>query len=286
MPSREAFATASDKGATLALADELGVPRPQTFEPSSVEELLELLREQPAEELVLKPRSGSGSSGLIYGTDIRSTSIRGHWERHGPLLLQERIPRDGTAYGVSLLFDRDAGLRAEFTHRRLREYPVSGGPSTQRVSATHGELRAHSVRLLEALEWSGVAMVEWKLHPVGDRPMLLEINPRFWGSLALAVRAGVDFPTLYADLALGRPVPATPPTYPDGVLSRWMIPGDILRYATSPAAEREQLREFVRGSIRDAEEWDRHDLRGSIACALCPALLLADPRYWRYLRSR
>jgi predicted ATP-grasp superfamily ATP-dependent carboligase len=284
LPPADSFALARDKARTFALAQQLGIPAPRTYTPASVGELAELVKANPIEEFVLKPRTSSGSAGIVYGSDIATTSLEQHWELHGPLLLQERIPRGGVAYGVSMLFDRSSRERAAFAHRRLREYPVSGGPSTQRVSAELDELHSYSQRLLAAADWAGVAMVEWKVHPDGDRPMLLEINPRFWGSLALAVRAGVDFPTLYADAALGRPLPPELPAYPAGVVARWMLPGDILRYLTSPADQREPIREFLRGSLRDAEEWDAHDLRGSIACGLCQALLAANPKYWRYLR--
>ncbi len=284
LPPADSFALARDKASTFSLAQQLGIPAPRTYAPASVGELADLITANPMEEFVVKPRTGSGSSGVVYGSDIRAISLENHWELHGPLLLQERIPRDGVAYGVSLLFDRAGRERAAFSHRRLREYPVSGGPSTQRISTELGELHTYSQRLLSALDWSGVAMVEWKVHPEGARPMLLEINPRFWGSLALAVRAGVDFPTLYADAALDRPLPSALPAYRAGIVSRWMLPGDILRYATSPADQRESVREFLRGSLRDAEEYDVRDIRGSIACGVCQALLATNPKYWRYVR--
>lgn len=46
-------------------------------------------------------------------------------------------------------------------------------------------------------------MVEWKVDLRDGRPKLMEINPRFWGSLELAVRSGVNFPSLYADADRG-----------------------------------------------------------------------------------
>ena len=284
LPPDASFALARDKARTFALAEELGIPAPRTYAPASVGELNELVSANPIEDFVVKPRTGSGSSGVLYGSDIRARSLEKHWELHGPLLLQERIPRDGVAYGVSMLFDRAGRERAAFAHRRLREYPLSGGPSTQRVSVELGELHSYSQQLLSSLDWVGVAMVEWKVHPQGDRPMLIEINPRFWGSLALAVRAGVDFPTLYADAALDRPLPPAQPAYRAGIVARWMLPGDILRYATSPADQREPIREFLRGSLRDSEEFDARDIRGSIASGLCQALLAANPKYWKYVR--
>ena len=54
----------------------------------------------------------------------------------------------------------------------------------------------------------------------GRTPYLMEVNGRFWGSLQLAVDAGVDFPRLLADAALGKEVePVT--RYEVGVRTRW-----------------------------------------------------------------
>ncbi|MCU0228444.1 MAG: ATP-grasp domain-containing protein [Bryobacterales bacterium] len=284
LPTESSFAVARDKARTFEIAQQLGIPCPRTFAPASVEELARLIAAHPAENFVIKPRTGSGSSGIVYGAAIRDTPLDEHWSAHGPLLLQERIPADGEARGVSMLFDHDSQPRASFAHRRLRQYPVSGGPSTQRDSVPLDELHDFSQRLLSALGWRGVAMVEWKIHPVTRRPLLLEINPRFWGSLALAVRAGVDFPTLYADAALGRPLPATLPAYRSGVVCRWLLPGDILRYLSEASGQRESLGRFLRGTLKDSEEFDGNDWRGSLACGLCPALLALNPKYWRYLR--
>jgi hypothetical protein len=56
---------------------------------------------------------------------------------------------------------------------------------------------------LAALEWTGLAMVEFKVGE--DGPKLMEINGRVWGSLPLAVKSGVDFPARMAELYLAGP---------------------------------------------------------------------------------
>jgi predicted ATP-grasp superfamily ATP-dependent carboligase len=82
-----------------------------------------------------------------------------------------------------------------------------------------------SKALLRCFAWEGVAMVEYKLDAATGTPYLMEINGRFWGSLQLAVDAGVDFPRLLVEHALGRPVaPVT--RYRMGVRSRWWW-GDV-----------------------------------------------------------
>jgi predicted ATP-grasp superfamily ATP-dependent carboligase len=287
LPSATAFATANDKAATSRLAVQLKVSCPVTLYPGSPAELIEMAQARPQVRWMAKPLRGKGSVGVLYEAALTAKAVGEHWKSHGPLLLQQRIPAEGQAVGVSLLYDRDGRCRAVFCHRRLRQYPVTGGPSTSRVSVAHEEVAGvveQSRRLLEALGWRGVAMVEWKQDPATGEFMLIEINPRFWGSLELAVRSGVDFATLYARAAAGLGLPEAWPVYRNGVICRWMIPGELLRYAGESSAQREPIGAFLRGSLRNSEEVARDDLRGSIACFVCPALAAFNPRYWRYLR--
>jgi len=179
--------------------------------------------------------------------------------------------------------DQDGDCVAYFGHERIRQYPVSGGPSTDRKSIFAPHLVDLSIKLLTALSWRGVAMVEWKEDPTDGTPKLMEINPRFWGSLELAVRSGVDFPYLYTQAVLGQ-ASKTPPSYEEGVRCRWLIPGDILRYLSEEKQNREEVMSFIRGLPSEAEEWDKEDIRGSLACGICPALLALNPYYWKYLK--
>jgi predicted ATP-grasp superfamily ATP-dependent carboligase len=107
---------------------------------------------------------------------------------------------------VELLLSDGQPLVA-FQHRRLHEVPFTGGASSLRESvALDPILYEHAVRLMARLRWTGLAMVEFKC--TADGPRLLEVNGRVWGSLPLAVRAGVDFPARYVDLLLDGPSPA------------------------------------------------------------------------------
>ena len=138
-------------------------------------------------------------------------------------LVQERI----LGFGMGLfLLAAEGRILASFAHRRRREKPPAGGVSVLSESiALPAELVDPANRLLLAMQWTGVCMLEFK---VGDRdrvPRLMELNPRFWGSLALPLYAGVDFPWLLYQLASGsRPNPPAP--YRIGVKSRWEL-GDL-----------------------------------------------------------
>ncbi len=125
---------------------------------------------------------------------------------HVPIA-QEYVPGDDEG-GFFALYD-DGEAVASFQHRRVRSYKYTGGASVYRESAYDERLDADGRALLAELDWHGPAMVEVKHDPRDGTPKLMEINPRFWGSLALPVRAGVDFPYLYYRLATGgveRPV--------------------------------------------------------------------------------
>jgi predicted ATP-grasp superfamily ATP-dependent carboligase len=218
----------------------------------------------------------------VYGEKRPETEWEAHWRRFGPMLIQERVPAQGRGQGVSVLMDSSGECVAAFAHERLQQYPNSGGPSTDRRSIHAPALVEKSLQLLKRLEWRGIAMVEWKVDPRDNQPKLMEINPRFWGSLELAVRSGVDFPVLYARAALGeKSVPVT--SYAAGVRCRWIVPGEILRYLTQANGAREGILGFLRGLPSTAEEWDARDLTGTLATLVCTAAKALNPRYWKYV---
>jgi hypothetical protein len=117
--------------------------------------------------------------------------------RHIPLI-QEVIP--GDEYGFFALMNEGEYI-SKFQHKRLRSINYTGGASTFRKSVQSERLEALATRLLEPLEWTGPVMVEFKKDSRDGTFKLMEINPRFWGSLPLAVSSGVDFPFNYYQLA-------------------------------------------------------------------------------------
>jgi len=219
------FLRASDKQLVLTLAMELGIAVPRQWSiPPGGEPPSGISRDQFP--IVVKPaRSVMGEDGHRLKGNVAFAdspeALRGMLSAHaGAVLLQERI--EGPGLGVFLL--RWGGqVLASFAHRRIREKPPSGGVSVCCESvALPPALLKRSTALLEALDWNGVAMVEYKHDSHSGRDCLMEINPRFWGSLQLAIDAGVDFPWLLLQAALGRSV--TPVHHwRVGLRSRWIL---------------------------------------------------------------
>lgn len=250
-PPIEAFLDAADKARTVAVARRAGVPAPRTLLPETPDSARRALVEVGT-PCVIKARRGSGGRGTVLVQD--AAGLDEYLAAHGPdpmPLVQELVPHGG-AYGVCALYDGEGRCRASVTHRRVREYPVSGGPSTLAETVSHPELEALAHRLLEALGWRGVAMVEFQIDARDGSPRLMEVNPRFWGSLPLAIAAGVDFPQLLCRLAVGDEVAAPKPRL--GVRGRWLVPGDILHFLANP--ERFHLEpSFFRFFDRDTHDF-------------------------------
>jgi protein-tyrosine-phosphatase len=168
------------------------------------------------------------------------------------MMLQEYAR--GAGVGVEMLFDHGR-MAAWFAHRRLHEWPLSGGASTYRESfEPPAAMLENSRRMLEELGWHGAAMVEFKLAENG-RFWLMEINPRLWGSLALSIDAGVDFPWLLWRLAHGE-TPAESPAFRRGYRTRSALL-DLNWTLANLRADRSNPLVMARPRLRSALEWLR-----------------------------
>jgi len=234
IPSIEKLQFANRKDEILKLAEDKGIPIPKTWYIDHIAQINDLKDSLPY-PVVIKPRKSAGAVGVSYPKDS-DEFIKQYLTIHQRFpypLIQELIPSRGSGYGASFLMGENGEVKASFVHKRLREYPVTGGASTLRESVRHDDVRDMAHTLLKALDWFGVAMVEFKMDPRDGIPKLMEINPRFWGSLSLAVAAGVNFPYLLYKMSRGenfKPVEH----YQIGKKCRWLLPGDILHFIFNP----------------------------------------------------
>ncbi len=270
LPDDAALDAALDKQATWDLARALGVPVPA----STV-----IPRGGPVPEcdrypVVLK----STRSRVLLGDELvrleaqiartpeQRMDVLARWLPHVSVQQQEFV--GGRGFGIELLFDRGRPAWS-FAHERIHEAPLTGGGSTYRRSIEPpGRALEMALALLRALRWHGVAMVEFRGDPSASFH-LMEINPRLWGSLALAIDCGVDFPWGLALLARGEALPPQP-RYRVGYCSRdlWR---DALWHAENLRADRADpllltrppmraLAELARPLLR-RESWDGFDWR-------------------------
>ncbi|MBA3777957.1 MAG: ATP-grasp domain-containing protein [Chloroflexi bacterium] len=226
LPEPHLLSLAHDKQVTLELANQLGVPTPRTELVRNAREAIKYVRKERRWPIVLKPqtsrvyRDGRSIDFLTVTYANSERQLRremARFEGRCNVLLQEYYRGEG--HGVELLLQDGAPLAA-FQHRRIREVPLTGGASSFRESVPlDPELESYALSMLGTVSWTGLAMVEFRLGDEG--PKLMEINGRVWGSLPLAVKCGVDFPLLAAELhTWGAVRSAAAPTYAVGKQSR------------------------------------------------------------------
>jgi predicted ATP-grasp superfamily ATP-dependent carboligase len=126
------------------------------------------------------------------------------------IIVQENLT--GRGVGISSIRWDKPEMIHHFGHKRVREYPISGGASTSREpwDCDDHPLTRSLTEILNRLDWHGVVMFEFKeiVTSQGQESYrFLEANPRFWGSVPLAMANGVNFPVLLCRAALGMELP-------------------------------------------------------------------------------
>ncbi|HEY2497892.1 MAG TPA: ATP-grasp domain-containing protein [Candidatus Angelobacter sp.] len=220
IPSNNSLDVALDKEKTWQLARELGVPVPASDLILSVAEIGHV-KQFP---VVLKPTH----SKVTIAGELRTLAVavvKNEAERQEQLRrwlpltpVQQQQYVFGCGVGVELLFSRGQKVW-HFAHKRMHEYPLTGGASSYRRSIIPPpDMLRDAEKLLTALKWHGVAMIEFKMDAQG-RYWLMEINPRLWGSVALSLDAGVNFPLGLLQVARGEQ-PVSQPLYKSNYYTR------------------------------------------------------------------
>jgi predicted ATP-grasp superfamily ATP-dependent carboligase len=274
LPAYEDFLTADRKDRVARLARELGLWVPRTIEIASHDDahVVAARHDYPA---IVKGVQGSGGHQVAFVRDAAElvAAVQSlHAERrdpHHPLpIVQQYVP--GKGYGLTALCQSGEPI-AVFMHRRLEEHDVAcevrlAHAASGAESIDEPQLREAGLRLLRALRWTGVAMVEFRRSHTDGQFYLMEVNPRFVGSLDLAVAAGVDLPWLYFQLATGRRVDPRA-DYRVGLRYQWLLSKNIAQAFENPRGY----------ALRSLSIW-RPDTRSDLS--------LTDPGpHWSHLRA-
>lgn len=233
MAPRESVDLSLSKERQVRLAEQLGIPVPKTVTPTSIEEAKDCLKSFTF-PLVLKASVKPAGLPKVFGASCIGSwnrlerTLNPYFEHRVVPLIQELHVGNGIGCGV--LMDRGRALCC-YQYLRDRENPPTGGtPARYQSMALWQSVRDYSVRLLAAMNWHGIALVEWKRKLGTDDVVFLEVNGRFWASLPGAVHAGMDFPFWLYELFTGRSGTCTQ-EYRTGVASRYLR-GDLSRLGT------------------------------------------------------
>jgi len=242
-----------DKATTVAIARRCGLRTPATFPVQSSEDV-EAALAQCTLPVIVRPRQSQASSGLcrVSNHDQVLATCEQIAREFGPVIIQEYVPWGGFTFDVDVLMNRDSIPRAVVVCKRLRTYPAVGGPTSCGQAVHWPALAETAIKLLTEMRWYGPAEVEFRIDPRDGAPVLMEVNPRLWGSVYTSEVAGVDFPYLLYRLALDgdiEPVAA----YRTDMKARYLFTLDLLCLMTHPrkrSIAREWLMDFFDPKVR------------------------------------
>lgn len=235
IPKAEHCALFNNKADTYTLAQSLGLRVPRRLEYRDPSELPALVRDLKDPSVVIKLRTGNSARGVEYASTgeeaqrrVERMILRYELPPNRLPQVEERVQGDGA--GCSVLYWEGARI-ASFCHRRLRERLATGGTSTLRECIESPELERAAFRIFDQVGWHGLAMAEFKLAADGGEPWFIEVNPRLWGSLPLAIGAGIEFPYLLWSCAVDGPEVARRrfqlSALRSGWKGRWLL-GDLM----------------------------------------------------------
>jgi protein-tyrosine-phosphatase/predicted ATP-grasp superfamily ATP-dependent carboligase len=270
LPANESLQIALDKQETHQLAARLQIP----LASSRLITYATHVGEAAHYPVVLKPVRSKArvdgivkTLGVVIATDpVTRRETLEQWLPYFPV--QEQQYFSGNGVGIEFLFSKGKKVW-HFAHERIHEYPLTGGAGSYRRSiVAPAALLDAAETLMRELNWHGVAMVEFKCKCNGEF-ILLEINPRLWGSLALAIDAGVNFPLGLYQVATSAPL-SPQPEYKVGYYSRdlatdldWLkenLRADSKNPLLLVRPKITSLFEYLRPLI-GKESWDHFDFR-------------------------
>ena len=227
------------------MAERVGIPAPTTMAISAPSDLNRVSNrlEYP---VVLKTDSETADRFVRVvpdGEELRTVYAEYRETYDAPPLVQEHLPGASRGYFVLYIDGERVG---GYAHRRIREYPPEGGASACAESRRDEELASYADRLLSELSWHGVAMVEFKESSDGV-PKVVEINPKFWGSLDLGIESGLNFPRALLEHTDGRrefSFEFAPQRF------HWPLWGDLVHVLRRPRGARAVLDDLTSPNVR------------------------------------
>jgi len=218
-PNFDVFYNAYNKIKLLKIAMKNNIPCPKTYFSDDLKGIIDSINNYP---VVVKPSKRHGIKIAICNTpnDLKENYNK-MTEKYDQCIVQDYIPNGGE-FGVYTIFNQHSEPIALAVHKRLRTMNNYGGLSTLRKTTKNEQLVNIAFKLLKKIRWSGAAMVEFRIDPRDNEPKLMEINPRFWGSLQLSILSGINFPYILYQLTMDDD-PQPNLNFKENVYCRWFI---------------------------------------------------------------
>jgi predicted ATP-grasp superfamily ATP-dependent carboligase len=216
-----------DKTRLPELAAVAGLRAPATLTVTTARALLASMPEFPC---IVKPAEPVGrlkSAHLVRTVaELRTLLRRRRVPGEEQVLMQQWA--EGPLLSLEVVVGRDGELVGRFQQVTERTWPAAAGSIAFGTSVEPDErLARDATRMLAAAGYWGLAQLDFVITDEGA--ILVDVNPRFYSCLPLAIACGVNLPAAWHAVALGRAI-RCPDGYPTGVSFRW-LEGDLVAAA-------------------------------------------------------
>lgn len=218
LPAEETFKICADKERFQAFCEQANLPVPKAYKETDLPALIEDFR-----PVLIKPKQGEGSVGIRYYDTVESFE-RPNFNTH---ILQEKVVSKDKVSGAFFLCKNGQVVNA-YGHKRLRTFPESGGVTVFSRSDLNEDLLGLGAKLLAALNYDGLAMVEFMFDEPSQSWRIIELNPRIWGSILLSSVNGSDMLDHYVSLVEGTSFKQV--EVKQNVFIRWFFPFELLGF--------------------------------------------------------
>jgi len=241
LPANDHCDLFNNKKLSYDFANSVGVNIPKRFifnDPNAIANVLPAAND--GTKYVIKLLKGNSSKGVFYAKNAQDVQ-----EKVISLIKQFDLKKDrwpqveeyveGIGCGVSVLYWRGK-VKLSFTHRRLSEKVSTGGTSTVRQSCRIPIIEKAALKIFDKAQYHGLAMMEFKHDPVSGKYWFIEVNPRLWGSIPLAINSNADFATSALKCVEGRHDELNSSSDSQmqikiGCTNKWLL-GDIFRLSS------------------------------------------------------
>jgi hypothetical protein len=219
LPQEADFNLTSDKILFQDFCEKSGFPVPYSYVEKDIPKILENFS-----PLIVKPRKGEGSVGILHINEKKDVSILENLN-FKDFVVQEKLDNSKSVEGGFFLC-KDGNVVNYYTHQRLRTFPPEGGVSVFSKSTSNESIIQIGKALLKKLNWNGVAMIEFLYDKSSGEWKIIELNPRIWGSILLSAFNNSNFLKDYLSLCMGQQVDQH--NKPKNVYIRWIYPFEVL----------------------------------------------------------
>jgi predicted ATP-grasp superfamily ATP-dependent carboligase len=216
VPDYECYIMAYHKQQTYKICKEAGIAMPHRY---SYDEASKVLRDRKT-KLVIKPDFDiGGATRLSIVSTVKQLDIAIKYIEDIPCkyVIEEYIPGSSTMRAVQILFDKKNKVLEYFILKKIRQWPATGGITAYAESTNENNLLEFVMPFFELCRWEGPVEVELIIDERDGRPKLIEVNPRFPGSISFAIQCGINFPFITCMAAINKGYAHTPSRYESGI---------------------------------------------------------------------